>query len=150
MPSPTLDVAYQGALLTLVVPTPAAGSDWSLTVPPSKRWILQSVIGTLTTDANAANRRVILTAQQNGVSFMEIPTSQDLAANGVADIAFAPHLPSVIATPVLRPQTQPCNPINLRQGDTLSYVTNALQVGDQWTDVRVQVLEWIEPSSSAT
>lgn len=63
------------------ITTPAAGADFTTTIPPSEYRHIIGVSCIFTTDANAANRNLSLIMAQTGVDLLTFPSATNLIAN---------------------------------------------------------------------
>lgn len=142
----------EGVVRSIDLGDPAAGSDYTAqTVPVNRTWKLRGFNGTLVTDANAANRKVIMevrdgsdvlvggaanrpiqqasvTAEYHGFMVGQISDGTNTAITDEVDqfIGWSPtfdHIPEAF--------------------DVLIETTN-IQVGDDWGDGQLLVEEWIE------
>ena len=116
---------------------PAVGADFTLTVPAGKKWLFYGWRGVLVTDANVANRTVLV----------------DIAPDGTAQIANAVFAQAQAATQThiyyFIPSTSPTElyigaygrhwvgcglgqPIELPAGATIIVTINNKQAGDDW------------------
>jgi len=136
-----------GVFKRIDVTAPAAGADFTEVIPANKQWKLLAAVGTLTTDANAANRRVHLTISPNstpGARHIECLAADNQAASVARKYSFAPY-GALAATAddddILVPI--PAEIIIVPTGRVMSDITN-IQVGDQWSNVYLYVKEFIQ------
>ncbi len=132
-----------GTMQTVVVPNPAAGADFTLTVPASKRWRLQSLMAQMTTSVAVANRTAVF-RMTDGVN--ETWRQADVAA--MTGGGFYSH---TIASGIGGsnnnggvygiPLPSPCI---MTAGDTLFSNTLGIQAGDQWSNIIARVEELVE------
>lgn len=121
---------------------PAAGTEVVLTVPGGVVWELLSVRATFTASAAVANRRPSLRiTDADGLDYQRYHTRVDIAAAGVANYNWITGLgyqdtvePALYGLPAL--------PFPLPQSWAIRTVTSAIDVADQWSNVRVVVREW--------
>lgn len=132
-----------GAVSSFVVANPAAGSDIAVSVPTGARWLMQSFAGQLVTSAAVANRIphiVISDIGGNQLWNVAAPAAQVAsttvrysACGGVAvssnDNATIMPIPDVA--------------LNF-QGFSFNTLTTGLQAGDQWQNIRISIVEWLE------
>lgn len=125
------------------VANPAAGADWSFTVPVAARIRIRSLSATLTTSATVANRvpQLMLTDGTN-VYYVMAP-NQAVSAGITSTVSAGPTNVPVIGAPGFVPLTLPGDAI-LPAGHVVKVVTAALQAGDQWTNIWLALEEWIE------
>lgn len=139
-----LGVEGPGMLYSQVVANPAAGADWTQTVPTGARWLLHGIAATLVTAVAAGNRQPLLIID-DGTSTLVL---QDTALTQAASLTniwdWAPGTPTtglaagtnnVIALPF---------PIPLFAGWRIRTSTTAIQAADQWSGIRLLVEEWLE------
>ena len=136
-------VQGQGLAYAFTVANPAAGADWVATVPTGARWLVQFVSAALTTSAAVATRVPQIQIKDAGGTIVW-ENSGDNTVAGVtnAQYSWAGGVP-----------LQGNNNVNqmpipdfcyLLQGFTIGPLTPGLQAGDQWSAIRVTVVEWIE------
>jgi hypothetical protein len=128
-----------GELEPVPLDDPAAGADWSYT-PQGGRWEqVELVHARLVTSAQAANRVPVLTLKdQAGRVLYEQPVLVNQTATLTQDYSFARELHTTLA--LLSAKTAiPMPRFILRPQWTLSVVTAALDVADQWSRVALVV-----------
>jgi hypothetical protein len=123
---------------------PGAGADWTLTVPASVRWQLQTVFALLTTSAAAANRlpRLII---DDGVNIIWQSPAQ---VNETASLAWGNNWGAgagsfAAADPNNVQQALP-NDLFLLAGWRVRVLTANIQAGDQWSAISIAVRSWID------
>lgn len=124
------------------VPNPAPGSDFVVTVPGGVVWLVDSVMGLLTNDANVASRlpRLVLSDGNTDFARIEGNLSGGQAAGlamfwtWMVDGAFHNQSGSSWLAPL--PRTV------LLANWTVRASTLGIQVGDQWTQVALSVAEY--------
>ncbi len=132
-----------GVVRSSTLANPAAGADWTFTVPTNARWRVQSVKGILTTSAAVANRvpRILL---NDGASNVYIGTpNQSVPAGSNPFVSGAPITATAAAnvTDVLVPLPPT---MYLEPGYTISSSTVGIQGADQWSGLVINVEEWID------
>jgi hypothetical protein len=144
--SPIADsLSHSGALLIGVVPDQIAGLDWSATVPDGVRWEILSAAGILTTSAAVANRIPRLFFTHPGpVTILVVPHQFQGVASSVLSYTWGQGLAGTLTAPGqgaigVLPQNFP-----LLSGTTIATNTVGLQAGDQWTNIRMMIREWLE------
>lgn len=124
--------------LTVSVANPAAGADWTATVPAGRRWHVQSVIGTLTTSIAAANRRPRLLVTDGLVTLVAVPS-------GVAETASLAWVnvwgDGLVSTNDGLYVSQGMPDMYLAAGAQIKTSTAAIDTADQWSGVYVFVTE---------
>lgn len=131
------------------VAQPAAGAEWSQAVPAGVAWEVLSVAEVLVASAVVANRSPSVQAvDPNGTGALRIPAGVTAAAGSTNRISFAAgygdHLNSGAFSAGL-----PDPPIFVPAGWSLSSLTSALDVGDQYSAVILIVREWSIPGVQA-
>jgi hypothetical protein len=125
--------------------TPAAGLDFSETVPTGARWELLRVNGVLTTDATVIDRYSLLTIVKTGLgSVAQVPPVAAHPASTARASTWGVGLVPVFFAP--------SNVINgalpqgaiILAGDRWETTTLNLQPGDQWFGPEYLVREWLE------
>lgn len=120
------------------VSNPAPGADWSQAVPASHLWRLWGVTAILTTSAVVANRQVRLVLGDGTNTWATLTAPAVQAAN-------AAHVYTWLigATPIALglQQLQALPPIELPVGWTIGTSTALIDATDQWTAVRLAVLD---------
>lgn len=133
---------------TVVVPQPAAGAEWTAAVPGGTTWIPLCFVATFTTDGTVTNRTPNLAISDGNVNvyvsreLRSVAASHTIAFNGARGIG-AGNLglggaDDEIAIPILP----------LVGGMTIGSSTTTLQAGDQWSAVRLYVLELRERTAA--
>lgn len=142
--SPIVDsVDGPGLIRSIAVADPAAGAEWSETVPTNARWRLLGVDAPLVTDVTVANREVVLTIDDGANIVAEITAAQNQAASLTRRYSFARGVQrGVSATATII--NAPLPDALLLAGYRVRSVTTNLQAGDNWGAPRLWVEEWIE------
>lgn len=126
---------------------PAAGVEITETVPAGARWDLLTMNCQLVTSAVAGARRVSLAILGSGGTVAQCLATADLAAASTGTFTFAPGLtPADYAARDLHVSGLPQR-VLLRAGDQFSTVTYGLLGGDQYSQPRYFVREWLEVQS---
>lgn len=133
-----------GAIVTSGTSAPAAGVNFSITVPANAKWRPIALNCTLTASAAVANRGLVVTLDDGSNLFATGANPTVVTASQVATLCVAAS-PELQSAPIL------VFPINLFAGVLLfpgfrirSAIQN-LQVGDQISAVSLLVEEWILP-----
>ncbi len=132
-----------GALYSIAPTVPGPGVDWTQTVPTGARWLVQGVHSHLLNSATVANRgpRLIIddgtTIQMSAYSGFTSPAGVsadwDWAAGQGNSAAVSNLISAAMAFPVY-----------MLAGWRIRVATSALQAGDQWSAIRLSVMEWLE------
>jgi len=136
-----------GALALRLSANPAAGAELSLDVPIGEVWRVQSVAFQLVTSATVANRKPHIQFLSNGMiaaacynDFIQTATQ---TINYAATTYAQPAQTAADGTdfPIAIPHG-----LLLHSGDTIQTVTTALQAGDNYSFMQVNVEMWFETS----
>lgn len=132
-----------GTVRTVVITPPAAGTEWTATVPPYATWRINSAEAILHTSADVANRIAGIGIWDGASEFwgqlgtQPVPASgfmvMEIAAsgkNGGASPNFTEWLP-IPANMLLGPNSQ------------IYSSTTGLQAADVWTQIVLNVTEWL-------
>lgn len=132
-----------GAPLSLNTANPGAGANISITVSTSRRWRFQSLSFVLTTSAVVANRvvHIQLTDAASNVLWDAAATTAQTASTA---IRYSVGLQSYPAT--TDNSTSIAFPLgmSLLQGWIIRTVTTAIDVGDQFSGIWSNVMQWME------
>jgi hypothetical protein len=137
-----------GWLHTVTVGNPAAGADWTFTVPNAVRWRINSIAAVLTTSATVASRLPQLTVQDVGaLTTYKAAANSLITASLVTLVAAAPaSIGSSVAVPPAQAVLIPTpSDFIVEAGWIIQTNTVALQAGDQWSSININVEEWQLP-----
>lgn len=133
-----------GALRLIVGTDPAAGVDWSETVPTNARWQLLSVRALFQTDATVAARNVNLLIDDGTNNYYRIASHRDQPASqpysyswsvGTQDLGGLANAAVVIPLP---------NHAYMKAGYRVRAATSLMQAGDDWSTLSILAREWLE------
>ena len=130
---------------SVIVANPAAGADWSTTVPAGQQWAVQAVYFELTSDATVANRLVHLLFQDSAnKTLLKVgyPTAQ------TASLTWGYNAAQGMATQANNQATQSCAiPVGLilTPGFKIGSSTTNLDPADQYGNVALLVVEYDWP-----
>lgn len=132
------------AIITLAPADPAAGANLSLTVNANARWQLLFIGFLLTTDVNAATRLI----NMHGFDGTDIIYNAMPSATQTASLNIRYHFNTGIGRSTTGGSSaNQIISINadflLNLGDSIRTTITNIQVGDQISDVRVRVKQWI-------
>jgi len=132
----------RGQMRSIVVPNPAAGADWTQTVPAGTEWIIRSVTGILTNAVAVANRVATLEARDGaGVVLFQADINQTLVAGNVYNLSWFPGaLVAAAANVDNGGMPQECR---LPAGFVIRTVTAGLQAADQWSAIALLVEQFV-------
>jgi hypothetical protein len=134
----------QGSMIIERPATPAPGAGFYLVVPNHTRWLIQTVMFSLTTDANVANRRP--TPQwydTTGLWFQQEPNGTQAASltrywffrpdNGIAVTTIAGNIYASLPPPFV-----------MLPNHRIQFTIADIQAGDQVDNIRVLLYRWVE------
>jgi hypothetical protein len=130
-----------GITRSVTITTPAAGANWSITVPAGASWTLTSVRATLATSAAVANRVPDLQIKDG---------SGNIVMDALAGVAQTATLTDTwswssggVTSTVLGASNSVALPwaFRLNPGWVIQQVTTGLQAADQWSGIALSVIE---------
>lgn len=134
-----------GRIRYISVPAPAAGAEITVTQDIRTRWRIIGAYLEFNTDANVANRNVLLRIMHGTDVLQKYMTDLLVPAGANAKISFGEgqQLGGIHTSSCIRGALSG----NLVVNDEVIIVTQtlAIQVGDQYTTMVLMVEEWIEP-----
>lgn len=140
------NVAYmpltEGNILFITVADPAAGAEWTYTVPAGILLCPIAVRCTFVTSAVVANRyNRILFSDATPVALAATQLDLAIAASQTMLLHYAQGLTPV--NPAAHGlKTAPCPIIYLQAGFTISSLTLAINAGDQYSQIRITARTW--------
>lgn len=128
---------------SVAVTTPGAGADWSVSVPTRARWRLENINAQLVTAAAPSNREAVVVLDDGINVLATIPSGVTQVASTTVQYSYfqgatrgaGAQSPHVIT---------PLPFVLLGAGWRIRSSTVGIQAADQWSNVRVNVEEWIE------
>lgn len=122
---------------------PAAGTEFSETVPAGARWRLVTMTFTFTTDATVANRfiKIRLDDGANAYAFFPALAAQAASLSNAYTLANGLNAQDVVSNQALIPYGVD---ISLAAGHRIQTSTVGLQAGDDYGAAAVYVEEWLE------
>lgn len=132
-----------GTIVSTSPGNPAAGADFSVTVPNNRRWQLIAIRGALTASAAVANRfpAIVLDDGANQVFLSRINVATTAGqSNG---FTWAPTVQPYTDTQSNFLLPLP-SPVFLASGYHVKSSTLNLQAGDQWSNIQLLVSEWVD------
>lgn len=135
-------LAGLGNIRSITGATPAAGSDFSETVPGFTSWRLIALSYTITTSATVASRATGLLIDDGTNPILKTYASVGVPAGTVTNTSFAPGLITGSVNVTLQ-WAGFIDGLRLAAGFRIRSIVNALQAGDQITQVQYMVEEWL-------
>lgn len=134
----------RGWMRSIASADPAAGAEFSETVPTAARWRFHSLYATLVTDATAANRYPTLVFDDGANIVQRSVVASPTPASSTFMYTFAPY-----GSPMGTGSTSFAGVIpgdvNLPAAYRIRSITTGMVVGDNWGPPQLLVEEWIEP-----
>lgn len=132
-----------GQIVSIATGNPAAGADFSITVPTGRRWNVLCLRAVLNASAAVANRNVALLLDDGANTFFVLQSIAAVTANQNERIVASADLPYVNDN--VNTQTIPFpSPTILVSGYHIKSLTANLQAADQWTNIQLVVQEWLD------
>jgi hypothetical protein len=133
----------QGYPISQLVANPGAGAEWSFTVPGSIRQKVRGAHFTFTTSAVVATRDVTVVVDDGANVLGRFPASITQIASLANEytVSAAPYSPATLATVGMIPF--PPDMVML-QGWRIRTQTGALDVGDAYTNIRINLEQWFD------
>jgi len=133
-----------GNLRTAVVGSPGAGSDWQITVPSGVRWRVQSLNAQLAIVNSGTPRVVRLKVADVATHLLwQAAAQQAGAVNTTVQLsACSGQVTSTIDTTTLNVCLP--SPLMMATGATLTSSTINIVGSDQWSNIALQVEEWLD------
>ncbi len=125
---------------TVQVPDPAVGTDWSVQVPGSEAWDVRALFAQLQTSAVVANRGARLEYTDGTIRVLTLQPSNSQAAGLLIRYGLVPGGPLGSNAFGASVQWGGHEPFLLAPGYVLQVNTINLDVGDQWSQVALDVI----------
>lgn len=132
------EATWRRSRIALSVAAPAAGADWTLTVPAGHVYQLLSVFATLVTSAVAATRIARLLLGDGDSTFLDVPPFASQITTLTRRYAW---IPAGQAYATGLGILSPLPDVELQAGWTLGTTTDAIDITDQWSAIRVNVID---------
>jgi len=151
----TQAIAFPGSLIlpstsvepylrTVIGSSPAAGAEFSESVPSGARWELVKLFNVFQTSANPGTRTINLGFLSGG-QFQGIYLQNAAPGpGGIWNCTWAPNLPNVVYVGLQFVMGPVADRALLLAGDVFRSFTLGLDVADQWGPPRYTVREWLE------
>jgi uncharacterized protein (DUF697 family) len=133
---------YQVRVVTAAGADPAADGEQIYTVPTGQIFELYAVNFNYVTDANAANRRVILTIDDGATVFAKSVAGAVQAASLTYNYTFAVGAPTMSAVVDLQLVNNLPGPLFLVAGDRIQTVTTNQQATDNYGVMTIQGIRY--------
>ncbi len=133
------EAPWRRSRIVVPVANPAAGADWSFTVPAGHVYRLVSVFAQLVTSAVVANRQALLTVTDGTGTFLRLPAAAVQAASGTVTYSWMAGGVAYLSLPASQAAFLP--DLNLMPAWGLASSTALIDVGDQWSGIRLHVID---------
>ncbi len=134
-----------GHVQRLGIPAPAVATDWTTTVPASLIWKILSISFQFTTDANVANRAMIIDIDDGVLAYASfVYFGNHTAGNTIIYTATAAPTDSWHDVYYHRQIAIPSN-LWLPAGTIIHSTIANIQPGDQVGNIGMIVEQWIQP-----
>lgn len=133
----TVDNARKWTIISQQVANPAAGADWSLTVPAGSEWRVKAVTCKLATNSTAATRVPALSIKDasGNVVLLAPPGTTEGASNALTFGWGVSCLSATQGSVVMGAAPE----ITLPEGFVIGTNTAAIQTGDQWSLINLLI-----------
>ncbi len=132
-----------GAIQNVLITTPAAGADFSVTVPNPQRWRPICFHGVLTAAVAVANRQVEIILDDGANTYWIDDSSANITASSVNDVtATTTNVPTGVVTTIQNIVIPPA--LYMTVGHRFRSNTVGIQGADQWSALRLLVEAWLE------
>jgi hypothetical protein len=132
-------VPGSGNILRIASADPAAGAEYTHSVPAGKIWRIISIVIPFTTAVAVANRRPVLTIDDGANIVYRVPVAADIPASQAAFIVAAPYLPAYVA---VNNHLVPLPELILPAGYRIRTATTLIQGADDYGVANLLVEEW--------
>jgi hypothetical protein len=140
---PLPPTAGVGVTRTITPSNPAAGADWSVTVPVGATWVINSVTATFTASAGVANRNPQLQfITAGGAVLFSGVNNTAITASQAETIVWWNGAPQAAAN-ANTIYASLMNGVRVPGGGAVKVTTLNLQAGDQWSNIVLQVQELV-------
>jgi len=132
----------RGALRIITVATPAAGAEWTQTVPAGREWIVRAITWTFVASAVVASRLLFVIYNDGGATNIRLPAGLVQTASQNVSYSFVPGSGTSLGAglPIAIPA-----PAHLRMGAgwNIGSLTAGIDAGDQYSNIALHVDEFI-------
>lgn len=135
----------QGNLRIITVAAPGAGVDWAFTQGVRVRWRILSVSAQFAADANSADRVCSFYGMVGGVLVFSFSVQHQIVTGETVQVTWSEITSTVGAVPGVNLGGYLGSMLYVNDQIILGVTTLNIQVGDQWSNIRIRVEEWIEP-----
>lgn len=135
-----------GHLYQAIATAPAAGAEWSYTLPADYYFRAKAICFLLTTDANVANRYAYIQFVHNAQLLCEVGPIAAQIASTASRYSFAPGITSYSLAAILHSRIALPFPFYLPEGTVIQSLCDGIQVGDQYSSIFLSFDVWPLPS----
>lgn len=137
---PQFAEAY-GVPKTYTITQPAAGAEFTRTVPGEGAWYIQAIRFTFVTSAVVATRVVQISITDGQLEYARVLSTAGQGASTTGQYTFAPYVSAATQGAAGFSALLPFPVLLLDPGSVLTTVTAAIDVGDQYSSIRMRVFE---------
>lgn len=131
-----------GEPISVDVANPAAGADWSYTLPANFAYKLQSVFATITTSGVSGTRIPRLSISDGAGNLLaRIQVAGGTAGSLTHNYVWMLGVVSTTTSAELHKSMALCNMI-LSAGWVIEVATDLIQAGDQWSNIQLSFERW--------
>lgn len=127
-----------------LVANPAAGADWSTSVPGGSVWLVQAIAATYVSEAAAGTREVKLTIDDGTTVLARAPAATTFPAGTTVQFCWVRGYGTTISTTDGQLATAPFPDFPLGAGFRVNAVTTNRTGGDQWSAIALYVVDYVE------
>lgn len=131
-----------GVKRRVLVPAPALGADWSVKVPGGVYWRPGTIQAKLTASAVVANRQPRLVFGDGNVNFAAVEVATSITASQAVTFLFVAGLIGSSAGVSGNFPNVGIPQIVLENQSTIASTTTAIDVGDQWSQIVLDLEEF--------
>jgi hypothetical protein len=139
----TDSILGDGLLRSIQIGNPVAGADWSQAVPVGARWEVISISAQLATAVAAGNRAPAVQVTDGAAHTLSLTPFAAVQAASLTELYSAAEGAATILTGSVQSGSLP-RKLKLLQGWTIGTLTAGILGADQWSNINLSVLEWIE------
>jgi len=134
---PLSPLQISGNMGRVGIANPAAGAEFSITIPAGEYWKINQIYATLTTDATVASRRPVLALRDIAGTQTRIPSAADITAGQAAKLHWFKGAGVINdATGLYQSMPFPME-LLLSPGYIILSATANIQAADQWSAISI-------------
>lgn len=122
-------------------PDPAAGADFTITVPGPQFWLPVALTGILTTSDTDASRDPVLTITDGTTIVASVGSTETIGPSTAGRFTFLRTWPIVNSDSATAVFTSPLPDVTLPTGWTIAITTDNIDDADQWTSIALTAIQ---------